>query len=64
MARTRLLATYDEIGLEISRREGGLETVRREVGPDPVMRELDRESARRGRPGAGTVWDNQLRRRF
>ena len=43
MARTQLLATYTEIGLEISRREGGLETVRREVGPYPVMRELDRD---------------------
>jgi hypothetical protein len=43
MARTQLLATYDEIGLEISRRQVGLEAVRREVGPYPVMRELDRE---------------------
>jgi hypothetical protein len=45
MARTQLLATYDEIGLEISRRQVGLEAVRREVGPYPVMRELDRDSS-------------------
>lgn len=32
MARSQLLATYDEIGLEISRREAGLETARHEVG--------------------------------
>ena len=44
MARTQLLATYDEIGLEISRREVGLETVRRDVGPYASVRELHRVS--------------------
>ena len=66
MARTQLLATYDEIGLEISRREGGLETVRREVGPYPVMRELDRDisgavAGREPETGLGTT---SRRRRF
>jgi hypothetical protein len=32
MARSQLLATYDEIGLEISRREVGLETVHHDAG--------------------------------
>jgi hypothetical protein len=43
MARTQLLATYDEIGREISRREGGPGTIRRDSGPYAVMRELDRD---------------------
>ena len=43
MARSQLLATYDEIGLEISRREAGLETVRHDVGLEISRPGLGRE---------------------
>lgn len=43
MARSQLLATYDEIGLEISRREAGPATVRHDVGPEISRPALGRE---------------------
>ncbi|HET9349290.1 MAG TPA: hypothetical protein VFO13_09140 [Arthrobacter sp.] len=43
MARSQLLATYDEIGLEISRREAGSATVRHDVGPEISRPALGRE---------------------
>lgn len=43
MARSQLLATYNEIGLEISRREVSLGTVRRDVGLDISHPEMGRE---------------------
>ncbi|MET3951366.1 hypothetical protein [Arthrobacter sp. UYEF36] len=43
MARSQLLATYNEIGLEISRREVGLETVGRDVGLEISRPEAGRE---------------------
>ena len=43
MARSQLLATYDEIGLEISRREAGLETVRHDVDLEVSRPGLGRE---------------------
>lgn len=43
MARSQLLATYDEIGLEINRREAGPETVRHDVGLEISRPGLGRE---------------------
>ena len=43
MARSQLLATYTEIGLEISRREVGLCAVRRDVGLEISRPEAGRE---------------------
>jgi hypothetical protein len=43
MARSQLLATYDEIGLEISRREAGPATVRHDVGLEISRPGLGRE---------------------
>ena len=50
MARQQLLATYDEIGLEISRREGGLGTVRYAAGLETARRDVGLETTR---PEAG-----------
>lgn len=43
MARSQLLATYEEIGLEISRREAGPETVRHDVGLEISLPVVGRE---------------------
>ena len=43
MARLQLLATYDEIGLEISRRQAGLETVCLDVGLEICRPGMGRE---------------------
>ena len=43
MARSQLLATYEEIGLEISRREAGPETVRHDVGREISLPVVGRE---------------------
>ena len=43
MARSQLLATYEEIGLEISRREAGIGTVPRETGLETSGPERGRE---------------------
>ena len=43
MARSQLLATYDEIGLEISRRQAGMETVGPDVGLETSRPGMGRE---------------------